>query len=78
MTIIICRVQYSVQFFYTSANALNSAVVSKYAALKKVLIKKINTLIWIHCGEGELIEDKRKDKVQRAHTSRNPKGTSNW
>ena len=44
--------------------------------LKKVLIRKINVLIWFRWMKkktSSLIEDKRKDKAQRAHTRRNPK-----
>ena len=41
-----------------------------------MLIRKINASIWFRWMKkktSNLIEDKRKDKVQRAHTRRNPK-----
>ena len=40
-----------------------------------MLIWKINTSIWFRWMKktSSLIEDKRKDKAQRAHTRRNPK-----
>ena len=44
--------------------------------LEKVLIQKINASIWfcwMKKKTSSLIEDKRKDKAQRAHTCQNPK-----
>ena len=44
--------------------------------LKESVEKKINALIWFRWMKkktSSLIEDKRKDKVQMAHTHRNPK-----
>ena len=37
------------------------------------MIGKINASIWFQCMETSLIEDKRKDKAQRAQTRQNPK-----
>ena len=42
----------------------------------KVLVRKINVSIWFRWMKkktSSLIEDKGKDKAQRAHTRRNPK-----
>ena len=58
---------------YSSVSTLiNNFVKSKYVAQgKKVLIQKINISIWFYCMKKTttcLIEDKRKDMSQRAHT----------
>jgi len=44
---------------------------------RKVLIGKINTLIWFCCMKKSLMEDKRNE-AQRPLTVRIPKGTSHW
>ena len=57
--------------FYNSISTLTIFVASKYA---EVFIRKINTSIY--CMKNKmtgLIEDKRKDKMQREHTHWNPK-----
>ncbi|XP_065905377.1 uncharacterized protein [Dysidea avara] len=60
---------------YCSLSGLADENVQKQC-LKKVLIWKINTSIWFRWMKNKtssLIEDKRKDKVQRTHTRQNPK-----
>ena len=42
--------------------------------LKESVIRKINASIWFHCmkkATTSLIEDKKKDRAQRAHTHQN-------
>ena len=42
--------------------------------LKESVDREVNTSIWFHCIKKEEDKaDKRKDKVQRAHTHHNPK-----
>ena len=59
----------------TEHKCLNKFAMYKYA-LKETVDGEINASIWFHCNNKEtmsLIEDERKDKVQRSQTRQNPK-----